>query len=81
MAARSTTDSVSILAQIHEDNRLASVQYSLNNVDFSPMTFAAVGGSDPTLYEARATIPAASLRGDIPNGLLVQAFDGFSQAR
>lgn len=74
-----TTNDVSILAQVHEDIGLTSVEYTLNNVDFHPMTFAPVVGSDPTLYEARATIPAANLRGDIPNPLLVRAIDTASQ--
>jgi len=74
-----TTNDVSILAQVHEDVGLNSVEYTLNNADFHPMTFAPVGGSDPTLYEARATIPAASLRGDIPNPLLVRATDSVNQ--
>jgi hypothetical protein len=74
-----TTNDVSILAQVHEDIGLSSVVYTLNNADFLPMTFAPVGGSDPTLYEARATIPAADLHGDLPNPLLVRATDTASQ--
>jgi hypothetical protein len=74
-----TSDNVSILAQVHEDIRLSSVDYTLNNSDFFPMTFTAVVGSDPTLYEARAIIPAANLRGDIPNPLLVRATDSTYQ--
>ncbi len=74
-----TTNDVSILARVHEDIGLTSVAYTLNNADFHPMTFAPAAGSDPTLYEARATIPAANLRGDIPNPLLVRATDTASQ--
>lgn len=74
-----TTNDVSIIAQIHEDIGLTSVTYTLNNADFLPMTFGPVAGSDPTLYEAHATIPAASLHGDIPNPLLVRATDSASQ--
>ncbi len=73
-----TTDIVSIIAQIHEDISLTSVEYSLNNADFFPMRFERVVGSDPTLYEARATIPLARLRSDIPNPLLVRATDSTS---
>ncbi len=74
-----TTNDISILAHVHEDIGLASVVYTLNNADFLPMTFTPVVGSDPTLYEARATIPAASLRGDLPNPLLVRATDTAGQ--
>jgi hypothetical protein len=70
-----TSDSVFILAHVHEDIRLDTVEYTLNNTDFVPMTFARVAGTDPTLYEARGTIPAASLRSDIPNALRVRATD------
>jgi hypothetical protein len=70
---------VQVYAQIHEDVYLSGARYFLNGLDGRLMTVRQVPGPDPSLYEARATLPAGGLRADAANDLRVTASDSIGQ--